>query len=100
MGGLIRAIRDTTHNPALLDALPDEALSDVVFCYRDPDDGSSRLIKLGNVPDYPELVAQGSLGQLVTTGTLERFVKQRGKGSDRQVKAKEWLEKIVQGSGH
>ncbi len=90
----------STHNPALLDALPDEALPDVVFCYRDPEDGSSRLIKLENVPDYPELVAQGSLGQLVTTGTLERFVKQPGTGKDRQAKAKEWLENIRQGSGH
>ncbi len=90
----------STHNPALLDALPDEALPDVVFCYRDPDDGSSRLIKLENVPDYPELVVQGSLGQLVTTGTLERFVKQPRSGKDRQAKAKEWLENIRQGSGH
>jgi predicted ATPase len=89
----------STHNPALLDALPDEALPDVVFCYRDPDDGSSRLVKLENVPEYPELVAQGSLGQLVTTGTLERFVKQPGTGKDRQVKAKEWLENIRQGIG-
>ena len=90
----------STHNPALLDALPDEALPDVVFCYRDPDDGSSRLIKLEDVPDYPELVAQGSLGQLVTTGTLERFVKQPGTGKDRQAKAKKWLENIRQGSGY
>jgi predicted ATPase len=26
----------STHNPALMDALPDAALGDVVFCYRDP----------------------------------------------------------------
>ena len=29
----------STHNPALADALPDEALGDVVFCYRDPESG-------------------------------------------------------------
>ena len=32
----------TTHNPALMDALPDEALGDVVFCYRDAQLGDSR----------------------------------------------------------
>jgi len=65
----------STHNPALLDALPDSALPDVVFCYREPKDGSSRLLRLQDAPDYPELIAQGSLGALVTSGALERFVK-------------------------
>lgn len=32
----------STHNPALMDAIPDESLGDVVFCYRDPDIGDSR----------------------------------------------------------
>jgi len=31
----------TTHNPALMDALPDESLGDVVFCYRDPTEGDT-----------------------------------------------------------
>lgn len=65
----------STHNPALLDALPDSALPDVVFCYREPKDGSSRLLRLQDAPDYPELIAQDSLGALVTSGALERFVK-------------------------
>ena len=51
----------SSHNPALLDALPDDAVPDVVFCYRDPADGSSRLIRLADVPDYPELIAQGTV---------------------------------------
>jgi AAA15 family ATPase/GTPase len=29
----------TTHNPALMDALPDQALGDVVFAYRDKTKG-------------------------------------------------------------
>ncbi len=65
----------STHNPALLDALPDSALPDVVFCYREPKDGSSRLLRLQDAPDYPELIAQDSLGALVTSGALERFLK-------------------------
>jgi predicted ATPase len=87
----------STHNPALLDALPDEALPDVVFCYRDPMEGASRLVRLRDVPEYPELIAQGSLGQLVTHGTLERFVKRPGGDIERHAKALEWLESVRQG---
>lgn len=86
----------STHNPALLDAVPDSSLPDVVFCYRDPQDGSSRLVRLQDLPDYPELIAQGSLGDLVTKGVLERFVKQP-RNMDRQAQALAWLESLQQG---
>jgi predicted ATPase len=88
----------STHNPAMLDALPDAALPDVLFCYRDPHDGSSRVARLQDVPDYPELIAQGSLGALVTTGALERFVKQ-SQTLDRKARALAWLEAIRQEGG-
>lgn len=58
-----------------MDAIPDEALADVVFCYRDPRQGDSRLLRLGDLDDYVGLVVQGSLGDLVTRGIVERFVK-------------------------
>ncbi|MBF0435343.1 MAG: AAA family ATPase [Magnetococcales bacterium] len=87
----------STHNPALLDALPDSALPDVVFCYRDPKEGSSRLVRLQDVPDYPGLVAQGSLGELVSHVVLERFVKQPCVDTDRKTKALAWLESLRQG---
>lgn len=87
----------STHNPALLDALPDSALPDVVFCYRDPEDGASRLLRLQDAPDYPELIAQDSLGSLVTSGALERFVKQH-RTLDRQAEALAWLEGMKQGN--
>ncbi|MCE1272925.1 MAG: ATP-binding protein [Chlorobiales bacterium] len=84
----------STHNPAMLDALPDSAVPDVVFCYRDPVDGSSRLVRLANVPDFPELIAQGTLGHLMTSGTLERFVKYHPHGEERKRRALEWLDKM------
>jgi predicted ATPase len=65
----------TTHNPALLDALPTECIPDVVACYRDPEEGDSRLIRLEDLGNYPELVAQGPLGRLVTQGILDRMLK-------------------------
>jgi len=86
----------STHNPALLDALPDSALPDVVFCYREPQDGSSRLLRLQDAPEYPELIAQDSLGSLVTSGALERFVKQPREG-DRRAHALAWLKSLKHG---
>lgn len=89
----------STHNPAMLDALPDSAMPHVVFCYRDPNDGSSRLVRLSNVPDYPELIAQGSLGHLMTSGALERFVKHHPGGAERRQRAQEWLRQMRAGGG-
>lgn len=81
----------STHNPALMDALPDEALGDVVFCYRDPTDGDSRLVRLSDLDDYMGLVMQGSLGQLVTRGIVDRFVKNPVTPEEKKQKALDWL---------
>jgi predicted ATPase len=80
----------TTHNPALLDAMPPEAVPDTVACYRDPEEGDSRLIRLEELESYPELIAQGPLGHLVTRGVLDRFLKDPGK-RDRAAKVEQGL---------
>lgn len=90
----------STHNPAMLDALPDSAVPNVVFCYRDRNDGSSRLVRLADVPDYPELVAQGTLGHLMTSGALERFVKHHTTGEARKQRALDWLTRIRSGASN
>ena len=87
----------SSHNPALLDALPDDAVPHVVFCYRDPEDSSSRLIRLEDVPDYPELVAQGAVGHLMTHGIIERFVKDYPGPDGRKQQARTWLSALRDG---
>jgi len=84
----------STHNPALMDALPDESLSDVVFCYRDPETGDSRLIRIGDMPDFPNLISQGMLGELVTSGIVDRFVKSPHTPEDRKQQAMAWLSRL------
>ena len=81
----------STHNPALLDALPDVAVPDVVFCYRDPASCASKLVRMQEIPDLPELLVQGPLGHLMTSGALERFVKTHPGSEARKQKAKAWL---------
>ena len=89
----------TTHNPALLDAIPAEAIPYVVACYRDPKEGDSRLISLGELHDYPELVAQGPVGQLVTRGILERYLKSPKSAEDKAAQARKVLELLQQPEG-
>jgi len=98
----IRAIADrrnlrvllSTHNPALMDALPDNALSDVVFCFRDPETGDSRLVRLGDLDEFPGLISQGSLGHLVTAGVVDRVIKSPQTPEDRRQKAMQWLNQL------
>jgi predicted ATPase len=84
----------TTHNPALLDALPVPSLKDVVCCYRDPAEGDSRLLRLSQLSTYPELLAQGPLGQLMTRGIIDRYVKDSRTDDDRRKEALEWLDAL------
>jgi predicted ATPase len=87
----------TSHNPALLDAVPDSALGDVLCCYRDSQAGDSRIVRLADLERFPELVAQGTLGQLMTKQVLDRFLKDESTAEQRQQDALGWLEQLKQG---
>lgn len=65
----IRALA-TTHSPAMLTALDGEDHPYVIVCDRDQHDGGSRLRRLTDLPAFPRAMAQGSLGDAVTTGRL------------------------------
>ena len=89
----------SSHNPALLDALPDQAVPNVVFCYRDSQSGASRLVRLADIPDYPELIAQGTVGHLMTRGILDRFVKSHPSPGERKLRARSWLKDLESRTG-
>lgn len=84
----------TTHNPALLDALPDDSIPHVLFCYRSPEDGSSQILRLSDKDDFPEIVSQGSLGDLLTEGILDRYAKIKSDAASRKAAALQWLKDI------
>lgn len=84
----------TTHNPALLNALPNTAIPNVVFCFRDPKSGTSRLMRLKDLIDYPELIIQGPLGDLMTSGVLDKFIKFHPNEDIKMEQALRWLESI------
>jgi predicted ATPase len=84
----------TTHNPALLDRLPTEAIPHVVCAYRDPDEGDSRLVRLEDLPSYPELIARGPLGQLMTRGVLDYFLKHQRSAEEKEEQTQRWLDAL------
>lgn len=84
----------TSHNPALLDSLPDDAVPNVVCCYRDPDEGDSRLIRLESLRRYPDLVARGPLGRLMTRGIIEQYLMDEATPEEQKEKNKAWLETL------
>ena len=84
----------TSHDPALLDAVPDDRLPNIVFCYRDPEVGDSKLVRLGDLPQYPELVVQGPIGQLLTRGVIDGVVKDPTSPEERTERALAWLEDL------
>ncbi len=84
----------SSHNPALLDALPTQVLPHVVFCYRDTQDGSSKLVSIEDIPNFPELTSQGSLGDLLTQGLVDKYVKNIEGKEEKKAKALAWLDSM------
>lgn len=84
----------SSHNPALVDAIPEEAVADVVFCHRDGKTGASRLTRLADLPTYPQLVAQAPLGRLLTHGVIDQFVKEQPSPAERRRMALAWLDRL------
>jgi len=82
----------TTHDPALADGLPTEAIPHVACCFRDPESGFSRLMHLQEFHRYPELIAQGSVGRLMTKGIIEKYLKDPRDPEQLKADALKWLE--------
>jgi len=81
----------TTHNPAMLNALPPDAITDVVVCYRDGESGASKLTRLSDLTDYVELLARGPLGKSLTDGTLEHKAKHQRDPAVKREAGLSWL---------
>ena len=62
----------TTHSPALLNAMTGELNHSVMVCYREPGTGISRLSRITELPGYPQAMAAGELGDMVTRDRLTR----------------------------
>lgn len=88
----------TTHNPALMDAVPMEELPNVLCSYRDLESNVSGIRRLGDLPQYLDL-AMGSLGDAATDRELERLVTDSRTERDLQRQRAAWLEDFMAGKG-
>jgi hypothetical protein len=64
----------TTHSPLVLAYLPPERYKNVLFVYRSPDDGSTHVKPLPQVPYLMEVLQRRPVDDLFATGWLEEAV--------------------------
>jgi predicted ATPase len=69
----------TTHNVALLDALPPGVIGSVAVASRNASTGESEITVLHELPHLARLVSEGTLGQLAAKGRIEAVIKSREK---------------------
>ena len=84
----------STHNPALLDGLPASEISKVMISYRNSDTGASELIRMEDIQNFPILVARGKLGQLMTDGTIDNFIKKNPGREENLRQTLSWIESL------
>lgn len=81
----------SSHNPTLLNASPQETVANVQFCYRNKQDGCSKITRIQEIKDYPELIAQDDLGNLLTRGLIDQYVKDETTEEEKVNKGLDWL---------
>lgn len=81
----------TTHNPATLNALPEEDLSSVILMVGTK--GRSRAVRLTELPGWLEFIEGGRLGDLVTRRIYEKHVLPTYENK-RADEISKWLEEI------
>lgn len=81
----------TTHNSNLLNSLSDDVVQDVQFCYRLPNYGYSKIVRIQDISDYPLLLAQDNLGNLLAKGLIDKYAKDITSRDEKIKKSLEWL---------
>lgn len=84
----------TTHNPALMNAIPSKELGNVLCCFRDIKKGNSNVIQLRQHPRFIDLATRGPLGEIVVSDFFESVIKDTTSEDDRKKKQLAWLEEF------
>lgn len=78
----------TTHNAALLNSVSKDELIGVSIAYRNEENGGSEFIQFIDIDKYPNLLAKGSLGDLVINEEILKSIK----GKSRNSRDYSWME--------
>ncbi len=84
----------TTHNPALMNAIPEAEIKNVLYCYRDPINGNSKISRLGDLERYAEIVVRDKLGETVTSEFLDRVLKDTNSTQEQKEQQFQWLDRF------
>lgn len=84
----------TTHNPALMNAIPAKELGNVLCCFRDTENGSSKVTQLGKLPRFIDLATRGPLGEIVVSDFFEKVIKDTTTEDERKKKQLAWLDEF------
>ncbi len=80
----------TTHDPAMMDAIPQQEKANVLCCYRNKEDGCSRILRFQDSPQYMDFLTNGRLGSFVATDQFDKLVRQTEEERAKEHKA--WFE--------
>ena len=80
----------TTHDPAMMDAIPQQEIGNVLCCYRDKEDGSSKIVRLSDSPQYMDFLFNGRLGNQVVSPIFEENIKKTSE--ERKTEHEAWVE--------
>ena len=80
----------TTHDPAMMDAIPPQEKGNILCCYRNKEDGCSRILRLQDSPQYMDFLTNGRLGNFVATELFDKLVRQTEEERAKEHKA--WFE--------
>ncbi len=83
----------TTHNPATLNALNSEQLNGVVLCTWNETEQTFKLVRLGDLPRYDELIERGRLGDLVSKRVIDQYLAPKFE-EEHNEKALNWLRSL------
>lgn len=79
----------TTHDPAMMDAIPQQEIGNVLCCYRDKEDGSSKIVRLSDSPQYMDVLFNGRLGNQVVSREFEENIKKTSE--ERKTEHEAWV---------
>lgn len=89
----------TTHNPALMDAVPTEDLANVLLCYRDSKSHASSIKRLGDLFQFANIAMRGSLGASATDNALGRMAADNPSEKEIRARRKAWLKTFMSEDG-
>ena len=86
----------TTHDPAMMNAIPPQEKGNVLCCYRSKEDGTSKILRLSDSPHADSIIIGQKLGDYVTTEQFDSQIKDTRSAQEVHEDQMKWLEQFRQ----